>query len=70
MTDRKVFGIRCDAGAQRAPSEWLWVCCNGEPMLWSSLEAAQKACDQVAESLGHRVRNVTWTAALYGFERQ
>jgi hypothetical protein len=70
MTNRKVFGIRCDVVPGRDPSEWRWLCLNGKPMLWRSLEDARRARDQVAASLSRRVHNVTWTATLYGIERQ
>ena len=64
--NRKVFGIRCDVQAhKRAPSEWLWLCCNGEPLLFRSLAEAHKARAQVALLA---TPGVTWRATLYGIE--
>jgi hypothetical protein len=60
---RKVYGIRCGEARGRVPAEWQWLCHQGEPVLWYSLQAAQRACAKVPASLEP-------AAILYGIERQ
>jgi hypothetical protein len=61
---KKVYGIRCDGPHKRAPADWTWLCINGKPMFWCSLEDAQSARTQLAEQL--QAAGVTYTATLYG----